>query len=139
MYPIYTTLYGNQVDQKLVKKLTDLELTETIFDPDLISMAKQNNISFDLPYSGDDYADFHIGLYKQEVSASGSHSENITKEDKEKYEIFIKNFIPIIKKTFVESQKEYKWTLSPEDNDLLDQFYKALQQEPKEYTAHSTS
>jgi len=129
MYTIMTKMYGPKIPEDLNIRAQDSEASEILLE------IKVDGFTSDVPYSGSDYADLHIGI---NLSRLGTRSKVVTKDAKTKYregiELFIGRFSEILDQSVDSTPEdaEFKKVAS----ELLD-FIK--NSKPEIYYAYSTS
>jgi hypothetical protein len=128
-------MYGVCVPRPLNEKLQESEITEIFSKVDYLT-----NFRCDIPYSGDDVADIHLGIQLQSTDDDVRSQKLIKDATKEQKEIYKRN-IKIFKKQFEEAWEEVQQEVSysVKECNLVKEFLKLLDQPPEVYRAYSTS
>ena len=138
MYSIYTLMYGIEIPNELSEKIQESELEDVIYYRD------DSGFICNIPYSGDDQADIHLGFVIDTTEGCHKLSKfEPAEEMKEKFpemlpklkDHLVKNFDEFVE---LNSDSDY-YPVINEDKELFNEFVKMLDSEPKVYTAYSTS
>jgi hypothetical protein len=134
MYEIYTTMFGICIPDELNRKLQEAEITE-LFDG-----FRRREFQANIPYSGADEADIHLGVALQSTeSRSKVLVTEPTKSQLKDFEEGLEQFKEHFKVACEETEEEFSDLYSDEENALIKQFVEALDGEPVVYRAYSTS
>lgn len=135
MYAIYTNIFGIKIPTELNKKFQCAELSEMFDDSEL-----PDGFECDVPYSGDGYADIHLGVT---LSSTDGRGKPVTVPTAKQIAICkegIKELKEQIQKSWEEWKTDYPENDFGEDDDkLVEEFLNELDKEPETYTAYSTS
>lgn len=147
MYAIYEMIYGVRVPKKLNREFQENEVTEAFwaYEENLKSHGHED-FDIDVPYSGDDIADCHIGFAYDSTENEGA-PVTLSAEDKKEYD---RRYEEEIKPLLIEAIKkdidDMDELSKKEEYDYADQLaslkkFLSLIEKSKleEYRAYSTS
>ena len=138
MYSIWTTMYGIEVPEALNRKLQETEVSEMFMEIDRNQLPE--GFGCDIPYSGDDIADVHLGVF---LDSTESKSRKVISEPTEKQRQTFINGLNVLKTFMNETLNEWnegEYPLEDDQTEVFNEFMKLLDEaEPSVYRAYSTS
>lgn len=128
-------MFGVKISDDLNKKIQNSELSEIFCDLNL-----PDEFECDVPYSGDGYADIHLGIMLSNTSDK-NNKPKLTPTKKQK--TIYKHGVKAIEEQAVEIVRAWKNDFPENDyidiENALNEMLKELKKNPEIYTAYSTS